>query len=198
MNKFIFVYLGDHHKHWKSWVFGIVEEKTGLNVMWMVDDRKKPTLTNIIKDHVKPGRNFFFLEEKFLLFFSGTVIKSDQWRAYNSLNEEGYKHLTVNHSIEFVSSEGVHTQLIESLWSQVKMIFKIKRGTRKKMLPGYLDYYSFLCLTKFRKKSPFKLFLEIIQIKSFSPIFSYNFYDEKKLRITQLCQYFHSLEIQTM
>ena len=128
---------------------------------------KFPEAFNISQDNEKVIK--LFQEENVLFqkihFFSGTVIKSDQWKAYNSLTEEGYKHLTVNHSIQFISEDGVHTQLIEALWSQVKMILKLKRGTRKKMLPGYLDFYSFLCLAKFRKKSPLKLFLEIIQIK---------------------------------
>jgi hypothetical protein len=78
---------GDHAKHQQSWVFGIVEESTRLCVFWAVDKRNSSTLTNIIKQHV----------------VKGAIIKSDQWSAYSTLETEGYKHLTVNHSVQFIS-----------------------------------------------------------------------------------------------
>jgi hypothetical protein len=141
---------GDHHKHVKSWVFGMIEEETRLCVFWTVNDRKKDTLLSIIREHIAEG----------------STIKSDEWAAYSSLNDEGFKHLTVNHSIQFVNNSGIHTQLIESTWSQIKSILKVKRGTSKDFLPGYLDFYSFLMLAKHKKMSTFNAFLEIIQAGS--------------------------------
>ena len=41
------------------------------------------TLLQVIKDYIE----------------SGTTIISDCWKAYQCLTSEGYKHLTVNHSI---------------------------------------------------------------------------------------------------
>lgn len=139
---------GDHHIHKKSWVFGMVEEETRLCVYWAVDDRKRNTLTNIIKDHIVPG----------------AIVKSDEWSAYASLGQEGYQHLTVNHSLNFVSVEGIHTQLIESTWAQIKSILKIKRGTSSTHLSGYLDLYSFFCMAKHRKTTPFDAFINIIKV----------------------------------
>jgi hypothetical protein len=43
---------GDHSRHQQSWVFGIAEEGTGLNVLWMVNDRSRATLLQLIKAHV--------------------------------------------------------------------------------------------------------------------------------------------------
>lgn len=140
-------YRGDHSKHVKSWVFGIVEEDTKRCVFWCVDNRNRETLTNIISEHVLPR----------------STIKSNQWASYNGLNEEGFTHLTVNHSLEFVSQEGIHTQLIESTWSQLKSILKIKRGISKSHLPGYLDFYSFICDAKHQNKSIIVFFIELIQ-----------------------------------
>ena len=72
---------GDHSKHTQSWVFGIVEEITGLNVLWMVDDRKQRTLMHLIQEHIVPG----------------ATVKSDGWASYAKLDEKGYNHLKVNH-----------------------------------------------------------------------------------------------------
>jgi IS1 family transposase len=138
---------GDHHVHKKSWVFGMVEEESNLCVFWAVKDRTKDTLLELIKSHIAQG----------------AIIKSDEWRSYASLGEEGYNHLTVNHSLKFVDESGVHTQLIESMWSQLKSIIKVKRGSTGNHLAGILDFYSFLCLAKYKRKKPLDAFLELIQ-----------------------------------
>lgn len=143
--------LGNHFKHIKSWVFGMVEENTGRCVLWAVRRRNRETLTNIIVDHVH----------------SGSTIKSDQWGAYSQLSQIGFEHLTVNHSINFVSADGTHTQLIESVWSQVKGTLKQKRGTNKRGLAGYLDLYSFFCDAKSQQRSVLDLFVGLIQMGNY-------------------------------
>jgi hypothetical protein len=41
-------------------------------------------------------------------------IHSDEWRAYNKIRKNGFKHYTVNHKENFVNPQtGKHTQLIE-------------------------------------------------------------------------------------
>ena len=46
---------------------------------------------------------------------------SDMWKAYDCLKDEGYSHLTVNHSLNFVDPDtGAHTQRIENTWWGVK------------------------------------------------------------------------------
>lgn len=54
----------------------------------------------------------------------GSTIRTDCWAAYNKLEEMGYKHETVNHSKEFVTKEGIHTNLIESSWRPLKTHFR--------------------------------------------------------------------------
>lgn len=141
---------GNHQKHVNSWVFGMIEEETNRCVFWTVENRKRATLLPIIRDHIAPG----------------SAIKSDEWSSYSTLTTEGFTHLTVNHSIQFVSKSEVHTQLIESTWSQIKSILKVKRGTSKGFLPGYLDFYSFLMYSKYKNMHQFDAFLLLIQVGS--------------------------------
>ena len=77
----------------------MIEEQTGRCVFWVVLQRNAETLLKIIEDHI----------------VAGSTIKSDEWRAYHGLSTLGYNHLKVNHSISFVSEEGVHTQMIEGV-----------------------------------------------------------------------------------
>jgi IS1 family transposase len=144
-------YRGNHQIHEQSWVFGMVEEVTNRTVLWMVDKRNASTLIPLIKSHIRPG----------------ATIKSDEWAAYSSLEKQDFIHLTVNHSVNFVSASGVHTQLIESVWSQVKSGLKVKHGTRYEHLAGYLDLFSFKCEAAFEEKDALCKFLEIIQVDKF-------------------------------
>lgn len=135
---------GSHHQHEIDWVFGMIEENTNLCVMWVVDDRKKETLVNLIKQHIYPG----------------ATIKSDQFASYKSLTAEGFHHQSVNHSVEFVTKDGVHTQNIEALWSRLKSPLKSMHGTSANMLPGYLDFHSFMSLARFEGRTAMQLFFE--------------------------------------
>ena len=81
------------------WVFGGIDRRTRQCFLVTVEDRSEATLIPIIQKYIKPG----------------TTIMSDCWKAYRKLEQLGYKHGTVNHSVEFVNSAtGDHTQTIES------------------------------------------------------------------------------------
>ena len=47
----------------------------------------------------------------------------------------------INHSMEFVSPSGVHTQNIESYWNHTKMKLKWMRECAAKEVPSYLDEF---------------------------------------------------------
>ena len=69
----------------------------------------------------------------------GTTIISDLWGANNTLNNDGYYHLTVNHSINFVDPQTYAcTNTIESVWSHAKKRNNIENGTARNMLDSYL------------------------------------------------------------
>lgn len=86
-----------------------------------VEDRSRNTLLPIIKEYVKDG----------------TTIYSDCWKAYNCLDDDGFIHASVNHSLHFKDPvTGVHTNGIEGMWNQVKRALP-KFGTRKDLYESH-------------------------------------------------------------
>ena len=75
------------------------------------NSRSESTLIELIKKHIAPG----------------TILFSDCWKGYINLEKHGYKHLSVNHSENFVDPETrVHTQTIESSWRPMRR--RLRRG----------------------------------------------------------------------
>ena len=95
------------------WVFGIVDTsfKPALSYMQIVENRSTTTFLSIIDRICLPE----------------TIIHSDEWEVYMNIdNILGYKHLILNHSLNFVNpTNGPHTQHGESYWARQK--FKIKK-----------------------------------------------------------------------
>uniref|UniRef100_A0A1X7TEG2 ISXO2-like transposase domain-containing protein n=1 Tax=Amphimedon queenslandica TaxID=400682 RepID=A0A1X7TEG2_AMPQE len=50
-------------------------------------------------------------------------------------------HATVNHCIQFVAPNGVHTQSIESYWNRTKIKLKCMRGCHSHLIPSYLGEF---------------------------------------------------------
>ena len=81
----------------------------------------------------------------------GATIISDQAAMYvNSrtnaslLEQYGFNHYWVNHSIEYVNSENsaIHTNNIERVWRSLKsFISHIKRPVSETILDGYIDSF---------------------------------------------------------
>ena len=113
----------------ERWVFGLCDTsfEPALGYMELVPDRRAGTLLPIIQAHVQPG----------------TVIVSDEWRAYSNVGQlpNVAAHRTVNHSLNFVGPTGIHTQNIESYWNRAKIKFKNMRGVSEDQLPSYLDEF---------------------------------------------------------
>ena len=120
-----------HHRgraHDQSkWVFGILDTSTkpGIGYMELVPNRSAEVLLPIIQKVVLPG----------------SIIHSDQWKSYRTLQGMGFEHRTVNHSINFVGPDGVNTQGIESYWNKHKSTIKKMHGCVKKFLPDYLQEF---------------------------------------------------------
>ena len=83
------------------WVIGGVEKTPERKAfLAVVPQRNAATLTKVITRFIKPE----------------SLIYSDCWRAYSRLEDieaMQYIHEVVNHSIEFVTESGVHTNSIE-------------------------------------------------------------------------------------
>lgn len=84
-----------------QWVFGGIERECGKILLVPVENRNTDTLIAVIKQLIRPG----------------TTIILDSWMAYDTLEKEGYKHLKVNNSVNFVNPDtGAHTNSIKSTW----------------------------------------------------------------------------------
>ena len=88
-------------------------------VMIVVPDRKATTLISIMERHIHPE----------------SIIYSNCWRGYSTVNEPFSEHMTVNHSVSFVDFiTGVHTNTIEGNWSGLKqgvpVQFRIKKESK--------------------------------------------------------------------
>ena len=88
-----------------------------------VERRDAETLLPIIREKIAPG----------------TTIVSDLWAAYNTIGMNGYTHLTVNHSINFVDPVTfANTQRVENMWMRAKRRNKRECGTKSELLHSYL------------------------------------------------------------
>ena len=108
-----------------KWVFGAVDRSTKEVLMWVVPNRRRATLQPLIERHILPN----------------SIIHSDTWAPYFNLPDlgRGYVHHMVNHTREFVTPEGVHTNGIECEWGVIKAEMKIMRGVRENQLPAFID-----------------------------------------------------------
>lgn len=50
----------------------------------------------------------------------GTVIHTDDGKAFSSLNSIGYKHKTVRHSVEYSTVDGVNNNQAEAFFSRLR------------------------------------------------------------------------------
>ena len=118
-------YNRDRRPQKELWVLWLADtsHKPAITYLEMVEKRDAATLLPIIRKAVQPG----------------TIINSDQWRAYHSIQSDlNLQHRTVNHSVNFIDPDtGVHTQTIESYWAKYR--FKEMKGVSSHILPSYID-----------------------------------------------------------
>ena len=111
-----------------------------------VEVRTADTLVNIIKQHIKLG----------------TTIISDCWKAYSSLNPEGFTHLIINHSVNYIDPDsGAHTNTIDFTWRALKKSLP-KNGTQKTLYDSYFTQYSIRKLYSNDSADPFLSCLNLI------------------------------------
>ena len=88
-----------------QWVFGNIYPQSKACFLVPVGQRDNDTLLFILLAHI----------------LSGTRVVGDMRKTYDCLNDEGYSHLTVSHSLNLVDLDtGAHTQRIENTWWRVK------------------------------------------------------------------------------
>ena len=108
------------------WVVGGIDEDGNIFQV-LTEVRNQATLESIISQYVLPG----------------STIWTDLWAGYNNLNLLGYRHDTVNHSIEFRTSDGVHTNRIEAIWGAIKRKYRYITNKKSELMGSYLAGYQF-------------------------------------------------------
>ena len=111
-----------------TWVFGIIscQYSPVRGYFEAVERRDAATLLPIIQKCLHPG----------------TEVHTDDWPAYRRIIglPNVAAHRVVVHAHNFVNPRtGVHTQEVESSWSQLKLGQKRRKGVRKEDLQIYLD-----------------------------------------------------------
>lgn len=89
-----------------------------------------------------------------------TLIYTDEYNIYNRLEEWGYRHKTVNHSIgEYARDEDrdgfheVHVNTMEGFWSLLRSWLRPHRGISQEKLPCYLGFFEFVHNVRKRGKT---------------------------------------------
>ena len=107
-------------------VFGIL--KRGGKVYTLpVADTKASTLLNALKSKVLPD----------------SIVYTDSYRSYNSLDISGFHHRRVNHSKTFVGKRGNHINGIENFWNQAKRTLRRYNGIPRKNFNLFLKECEF-------------------------------------------------------
>jgi transposase len=111
----------------KTVVFGMLERDGDVTTRIVANVRRK-TLERHILEHIR----------------TGATISSDELTSYGKLARHGYRHSTVNHSLDEWVRGKTHTNSIEGFWSQIKRSI---RGTHihvsAKHLSKYLGEFEF-------------------------------------------------------
>jgi transposase len=127
----------------KTPVFGMVQRKGRVAAM-VTKSAKSAELLPLVQTRVLPG----------------SLIYSDEWRAYDALGTMGYTHQRIRHSERVYVSGDVHTNTIEGFWSLVKRgIDGVYHSVSKKHLQGYLNEYAWRYNQRFEPKDRFQLLL---------------------------------------
>lgn len=105
----------------KVCLVGIIQRGGSVRITPVVN-RNREQIFALIKQYVEKG----------------ATINTDEFRAYNTLPQEGYQHQTVVHSKYQWSDGNAHTNSIEGYWSNLK---KSVRGTHTHVSSTYLSNY---------------------------------------------------------
>ncbi|GFX04829.1 putative transposase-like protein [Trichonephila clavipes] len=109
-----------------KWVFRGNERNSNKCVFRVVPCRTKECLLAVIKEWVLPG----------------TTIISDFWASYSCLENEGFQHLKINHSLTFVCPvTDAHTKSIEGLLSGTKRFLGNTTNRTEEMFDSYLHEF---------------------------------------------------------
>jgi hypothetical protein len=109
-----------------KWIVGGVCRETGDIFLAMTERRNSSSLRQILINNVA----------------TGSTIKTDCWKGYANLSQDGFFHASVNHIYNFVSpiDRRIHTQNIERIWRSLKSFMpkSIKANKKNEYLIQFL------------------------------------------------------------
>lgn len=103
------------------------KQKDGDIKAFVANDTTSATLSEIIINNIE----------------AGSELHTDEYNAYK-FTRKFWKHKSVNHSVEYVSAEGIHTNSVEGFWSLLKRGIKGNfHFVTKKYLENYVTEFEF-------------------------------------------------------
>ncbi|MDO9370532.1 MAG: IS1595 family transposase [Sphingopyxis sp.] len=134
----------------KSVVIGMLE-RGGKVMTKVVPNQRRATLLPIIKENVKLH----------------SIVHTDELSSYQTVNAEGYFHMTVNHGAgEYVSPQGSSVNGIESFWGQLKRSIA---GTYIHVSAKHLEKYAKEAEYRFNRRSRPSVMLDEL-LSTFGPL----------------------------
>lgn len=114
-----------------NWVIGAFEQNTRRVAVSTMPNRSMAIINPFIGQNISPG----------------STIYTDEWRAYNGLNNNGYVHKKVNHKKGFVrilpTGECVNTNLAEGNWTPVKGYLDKHHAHHRKYTDEYVKTWGY-------------------------------------------------------
>lgn len=100
---------------------------------------------------------------------AGTMVYTDEYSIYNSLEKWGYAHKTVCHSAgEYARDEDgdgfceIHANTMEGFWSLLRSWLRPHRGISQEKLPLYLGFFEFVHNVRKRGRALLVNLLEVL------------------------------------
>ena len=135
-------------------IFGMIQ-RGGEVVIHMLENVQQVTIGPIIKDTI----------------LAGSLIYTDEYNIYARLEQWGFKHKTVNHSLgEYARDEDgdgfceVHVNTIEGFWSLLRSWLRPHRGISQEKLPLYLGFFEFVHNAKKRGRALLPSLLQLLLV----------------------------------
>lgn len=133
-------------------VLGMIE-RGGRVIIRVLENVQQKTIKPIITDLVEQG----------------SLLYTDEYNIYNRLEDWGYQHKRVNHSIKEYARDDdgdgfceVHVNTIEGFWSLLRSWLRPHRGISQEKLPLYLSFFEFVHNARARGKALLPSLLELL------------------------------------
>ncbi|HEX6205733.1 MAG TPA: IS1595 family transposase [Solirubrobacterales bacterium] len=131
----------------KAQVVAMVERRGRVRA-WVVDDRTKPTLHGMIREHVLPA----------------SMIFTDEWMPYVGIERHFKGHRRIKHKQGIYVEGDTHTQTVEGFFGLFKTgVRGVYHSVSQRYLQNYLDEYAFRYNRRYGREPMFWAILNRVQ-----------------------------------